>query len=403
MNQEEARELVLQQTMQLQGSNWLLELATGVGKSKLALEKIKYYHETIAGNPIDAKLLIVVPRNIHKENWQEEIKKWWATNNLKIEFTTYVSFPKYKGVWDYAIFDECHHLSERCREALCDFNIGHSVLLSATVKSSLKDCLTEVFEDFHCIKVDLRNAIDSNILPDPKVYLIPLELKDDFPTESIWKNPKAKGPLINSSWAERWKYIKQKAYPVRIFCTEKQYIQDLNNSIEWWKNRYMQTRNEGVKMKWLKLCNDRLKYLSEKKNPYIKKMLQHLRDKRTLTFCSSIEQTEALGEYCINSRNEESTINYVKFNKGMINHITACNMLNESMNLVNCQVGIYANLNSSDTIVQQRAGRLLRHKNPAIIIPYYKGTREEELIAKMLENYNPELVTTINSFNDIVI
>lgn len=401
MNQEEARELVLQQTMQLQGSNWLLELATGVGKSKLALDKIKDCQAAI-GNP-NAKLLIVVHRTMHKGNWEEEIQKWWSDIDLEITMTTYKSFPNHKGTWDYAIFDECHHLSERCREALCDFHIGHSVLLSATVKESLKGELIEVFDDLNCLKVGIRKAIDDNILPDPKVFLVPLTLKDDFPTESIWKNPKAKGQVINCSWKERWQFIKQKNYKVRIFCTEKQYLEDLNGSIEWWKKRYMQTRNKGVRAKWLRLCSDRLDYLASKKNPCIRKILKKLGNTRTLTFCSSIEQTEALGSHCINSKNKESVDNYNKFNEGIINHITACNMLNEGMNLVNCQVGIYANLNSSETIINQRAGRLLRHKNPCIIIPFYINTREHELVNKMLENYNPGLVTILNNINEIVI
>jgi superfamily II DNA or RNA helicase len=76
-------------------------------------------------------------------------------------------------------------------------------------------------------------------------------------------------------------------------------------------------------------------------------------------------------------------------------------MLNEGMNLVNCQIGIYTNLNSSETIVKQRMGRLLRHKNPILVIPYYVDTREEELIKVMLENYNPKLVHTINSIEEI--
>ena len=73
------------------------------------------------------------------------------------------------------------------------------------------------------------------------------------------------------------------------------------------------------------------------------------------------------------------------------------------MNLVNCQVGIYANLNSSETIVKQRMGRLLRHKNPVLIVPYFVGTRDEELVGKMLENYNPKLVTVINDYKEIKI
>lgn len=71
------------------------------------------------------------------------------------------------------------------------------------------------------------------------------------------------------------------------------------------------------------------------------------------------------------------------------------------MNLTNCQVGIYANLNSSKAIIKQRMGRLLRHPNPIIIVPYFKNTREEELVQTMLEDYNPDLVTTISRIEDI--
>lgn len=71
------------------------------------------------------------------------------------------------------------------------------------------------------------------------------------------------------------------------------------------------------------------------------------------------------------------------------------------MNLIDCQVGIYASLNSSDIMIKQKLGRLLRHPNPALIIPYYNNTREEEIIEKMLEDYNPELVTVVESLNQI--
>ena len=55
----------------------------------------------------------------------------------------------------------------------------------------------------------------------------------------------------------------------------------------------------------------------------------HLGEHRTLIFCNSIEQTEMLGEYCINSKNKKSVEYLEAFNKGKIDHITACNMLNE--------------------------------------------------------------------------
>lgn len=392
------RDNVLQEILNLGGVNTLLELPTGIGKSRMAIEKVKSLR-----NKKEQHLLIVVPRNVHKANWADEIKKWWPKCDLKISYTTYVSFPKYKGHWDFVIFDECHHLSERCREALCDFEIGHSILLSATVNKSLKDELKEVFDDLVSYKKDLRDVIEDEILPDPRVYLWPLDLRTDLPTESIWKNPKAKGRLIECSWTNRWNFIKQKACPVKIYCTERQYYSDLCGQIEYWKKRSYSTRSQIARNKWLRLCSERLKWLSDKKVKYLHQLLPSLIKHRTLTFCNSIEQTELLGEYCINSKNTESVQYLEDFNSGKIDHITACNMLNEGMNLFNCQIGIYANLNSSESIIKQRMGRLLRHTNPVIIVPYFKGTREEELVQTMLEDYNPKLVTTISNIKEIKI
>lgn len=39
--------------------------------------------------------------------------------------------------------------------------------------------------------------------------------------------------------------------------------------------------------------------------------------------------------------------------------------------------------------------RILRHNNPLIIIPFFTGTREEELVDKMLANYNPDLIVKL--------
>lgn len=50
------------------------------------------------------------------------------------------------------------------------------------------------------------------------------------------------------------------------------------------------------------------------------------------------------------------------------------------------------------TIVVKRS---LRHKSPVIILPFYKGTREEEIIEEMIEDFNPNAIKTINSIAEI--
>ena len=262
--------------------------------------------------------------------------------------------------------------------------------------------ITSFFSNIRIFSTTIKEAINQEVLPNPKVFLIPLYLNTNNNSEIIVKNPKKKKE-INCLYQNRWQYLKNKEYKINIYCTQEQYLLDLNNQIEYFKKQYMYNRNEILKNRWLYLSGERLKWLSNKKIPYIQTILKKVETERTLVFCNNIAQTEYLGKYCINSKNKQSSEYLNDFNNKKIHHITACNMLNEGMNLVDCRIGIYANLNNSDIIIKQRLGRILRHKNPIIIIPYYKNTREEELVNKMLEDYDEDLITIISDIKDLKI
>lgn len=369
----------------------LLELATGTGKSKLALNVMK------ERCTVNSRILIVVPRLLLIDNWKKEIAKWNLEEyNKAIEYVTYVSFPKAANEYDLIIFDEVHHLSERCRNSLNDFIIHNAVLLSATVSRDLKFNLKYYFNGIEIIKVKTREAIDANTLPDPKVYLIPLYLDNRNPKYSIIKNPTKGNPIV-IPFKDRWKH-REKNRRIIIKCTQKEYYQDISSAIDWYKKKVYMPAMKNI---WLHKCGDRLKWLSSQKTSFVSSLLDGLKKERTLTFCNSIEQTELLGKYYINSNNPKSSEYLDLFNNGKINHITACAMLDEGQNLSDCRIGVYANLSASDRLITQRQGRILRHKDPILIIPYYKGTRDEEIVMKMCEDYNPKLIKHINNINEI--
>lgn len=390
MTREEARDEILS----IKNPNILCELPTSFGKTKVALDLMKSRVKVKE----DIHILIVVPRVILKDNWKDEFIKWDMQEYLPfVEFVTYVSLPKKAGTWDMVIFDEVHHLSERCREAISSFNMKYATLLSATINREMRRELNYIFPSLYTYKVTTKQAIKEEILPDPKVYLIPLTLDNTRTDFEIIKNKTQKAEVV-IPYSQRFNYARVKNKKIIIKCTQRQYYDDMTSLIEWYKKKVF---NEACKNLFLRKSGERLKWLSDQKSDYIKTLLDKLYKQRTLTFCNGIPQTEELGKYCINSKNKASEENLQKFNKGIINHITACNMLDEGMNLTNCRVGVYAVLNSSERMIKQKLGRLLRHKDPIIIIPYFKGTREEELVAKMLEDYNPELVTKLTSLTEL--
>lgn len=389
-----SRDKVNEDILNMSNKHLLLELPTSFGKSRIAINIITHRNITP-----DKRILIVVPRLVLIDTWKDEFKKWGKEEYIDdLSFVTYVSFPKMAGHWDMVVFDECHHLSLRCQEALKSYNIENSVLLSATVKRDLKWTLNLLFPNLGKYIVKIKDATEEGILPDPKVYLIPLNLDNTKEEYSIIKNPsKYKSIIIN--YKERWKYKNVKDKKVIIKCTQRQYYNDLSSIIDWYKKR---TYNERFKNLFLHKSGERLKWLSNQKTGFVHSLLDLFSKERTLVFCNSIAQTEELGKYCINSKNKDSEEYLQSFNEGKVNHITACNMLDEGINLVNCRIGIYATLNSSERMIKQKLGRLLRHPEPIIIIPYFTHTRDEEIVNKMCEDYNKNLIYTINDINNLV-
>lgn len=395
MTREEARDEILQ----IDSPNILCELPTSFGKTRIALELLKSKIPEDKCNSTDTHILIVIPRLVLIDNWKDEFKKWGMESYLPyVEFVTYVSFPKKAGVWSMVIFDEVHHLSARCRDYLDDFIMGYCFMLSATVGRELKKELKVLFPNLYTYKVSTKQAIQEEILPDPRVYLIPMTLDNTRVRYQIVKNKSQKVELV-IPYYRRFDYAKVKNRRIVIECTQKQYYDDMSAMIAWYKNKMF---SEVFKNLFLRKSGDRLKWLSEQKSEFVKTILASLTDQRTLTFCNGIAQTEELGTCCVNSKNtKQSKENLEQFNDGFIDHITACNMLDEGVNLVNCRVGVYAVLNSSERMIKQKLGRLLRHPDPVIIIPYFKGTRDQELVEKMLEDYNPQLVTTITNLTEL--
>ena len=376
----------------------VLELSTGLGKSKLALEFINKHYSK---NAIFKNILIVVPRLVLINNWKDEIKKWGFEELLNyIVFTTYNSLHKYyDNSWDVICYDEAHHLSDRCKEIDSHLNSKYRLFLSATLKREMKSWIKFKYPKVEFITVSLKEAIENEVLPDPKILLIPLTLDNTNSTEVLVKKNKKSTLTIDCFYKDRWKYMK--LYNCNIKCTPQQYYNEISQEIEYWKKQSM--FKKSFEFKWLKCCNDRLKWLSNQKETIVITILKHLKDYRVLTFCNSIEQTKKLGKYCINSKNKDAMEHLTMFNERKIKHITACDMLNEGVTLTDCKVGLFAAINSSEILVKQKNGRVLRHKEPVIIIPYYKNTREEELVVKMIENYNKDLIQVIKSVNDIKI
>lgn len=364
------REEVLQKALDgAKHNNVLLELCTGFGKTKIALEIVKELHYN--------SILVVVPRLALIKSWEAEIKKWHYTGN--VIFKTYIGLnSNYRA--DCVIYDECHRMTDRAFSSAREIKATKVLLLSATVPLD-KLRLLKFFDPIH-ITVPLSEAIYENVVAKPEVVLIPLSFNNDLQYKYIWSNKP--NPFV-CKYKDKWKYFPVASKTKRgliIECNQSEYASLLEDQISLYKKYYINLHSSQLKNKYLRLCKDRLEWLSSLKKEAVKEYLDEIEDKRAIIFCSTIEQSE---DICTNSITSKSGIENLKlFNEGKINHISSVNMLNEGINLSECEYGIFISLSSSCITQVQKIGRLLRHKYPKIVIFYFKG-REEEIKDSMLD------------------
>lgn len=396
MTREELRDAVVK-ALKEGNNNIAIQAATGVGKSKIAIDLC---YEVATRTFESLKVLLVVAERAHINNWNAEFIKWNQPFG-EVTIICYASLKNYRYTnWDVIIFDEAHHLNSELRLDTFDtLGATYRVFLSATLKDSLLSRLEMSCGHITNIKMGLQDAFSANVLPEPKIKLISLTLDNTTPSETIieeWGR-KDKRLTAECKFAERWKYLRDKKRvpngKLIIHCTQKQKYDYISEQFEYYKKRYMFSRNEILKNKWFQCGSKRKQYLGLLKTPIAKSLLDKVKDKRFICFCTNIEQSEALGgKNAIHSKKKNPLEIIEKFNNKETNSLFAVGMLQEGVNLNDIQVGIIIQLDGEERAFIQKFGRTLRAESPVQYIIYYKGTRDEEYLQKALENIDKNYI-----------
>lgn len=364
-----------------------LQWATGVGKGYTAVRAIQQLKPK--------KTLIVVAETAHKKNWADEINKAGGLDEFDMDVTMecYASLKNYKDTsWDLIIFDEAHHLGSDLRlDIISTIKSNMVLLLSATMDYELQKCLDFTFGKFSVMTITIQDAIESGMLPTPRIVLIPLTLDyqiKDQTIEESWGRA-AKRKTIKCTMKESWKYKKNKAqYPdmhLIIECSAYEKYNHLSDMLDFWMKRYSVTRNEVFKQKALSFGSQRKVFMGELKTNYVKKLLKELDGKRYICFCTNIKQAEELGgTNAIHSKKADNQTIINSFNNKEINSLFAVGMAQEGMNLNDIQAGIIVQLDGKERPFIQKFGRTMRADSPVQYIFYFRFTQDEKWLEKVI-------------------
>ena len=387
MNREKMRNALAKLLMVDKAKHILLNLPTGFGKSALAIEVIN--------SITDIKSVLLLVNEVgHGKNWEVEFEKFLRKEGVECETYCYHSMHKLAGKkYDLIIADEAHHLvTDKRKEAFIDIESTYTVFLSATLKKDEVAFLKQARPELQILKVTLRNAVKSGVLPKPEIWVMHSKLDNKVTNQVIKVVRDPNKPFtVKAGYDKRFFWISKKHNPsanALISCTEREYYDYIESRVAWAKDNYEKQSTEYNKQVYLNACIERKRILGEIKTSRIKSITDRIRakGKRFVCFVSSIEQANAMSyENAIHSKKNNNQATLDNFNDGKISEIFAVGMLQEGYNLFDCEVGIISQLDAGERGVIQKVGRVLRHDKPLVVILCIDNTRDEEFLKSALE------------------
>ena len=390
----------------------ILKWATGCGKSKMVIDLINYAADSFKDKPV--KVLFLVAERAHIKNWEEEFDKWQLWRDvISTDVACYASLKKYYlyDIYDIIVLDEAHHIfTDKRLDMLKEMENPMRTpanqrvyLLSATLSGSKIETAEEIFGKFAVSTVTLKDAIRQDILPDPRVYVVGMDLDNTRRHQEIKIGNDPNAPVIK--WEDRAKYI-YKNTPCIIQCTEFQKNLYLTTTMEYWKQRYERSHSEFMHSKWVNLGSQRKRFLGELKTGAVRQLIGILKRRRYVCFCASVAQAESLSKTNTISSKRPQKLNQMiidAFNKKQLSNIFAVGMITEGMNLTDIQIGIITQLDGKERLFIQKFGRSLRAEDPVTFIFYYKSTQDENYLKGALENIDAKYIKyiSIDQLNNI--
>ena len=384
---EESRQLIKSKCEEL-FDNYkaiLLIFATGVGKSFNAIN----LQQRVSAK----KTFICVAEIAHIKNWQDEYVKHGFEELLKsTEIFCYASLKKYRNKsCDILILDEAHHLTSDRIDIIKTIPRKATIGLSATMSDENQYDFALASGGYKSYIITMEEAIEMELLPKPKVYLIPLQLDNSIKSETIEFKRGRNINIIHCDYLQRNTYIYAKnKYPTLnliIHCTQ----QEKYNYIDAEYNRAAMYKRTG----WLRYGGVRKRYLSDCKTNKIKELCKTLQDdgKRFICFCGSIEQAEEVNSInCIHSKKESTKI-ITAFNSKQIDSIYAVKKLVEGMNLTDIEAAIIGQLDGTERPFIQMTGRSLRAEFPEVYVLYFQGTKDMDYLENVTNNISQDYIS----------
>lgn len=350
--------------------NWLW-----LGKTRTAVTAIM---KVLKIKP-DARVLIVVPTEVLQKQWMNDyIIKYNLIQNCEVKIINSVI----KTSWDVDLLvcDECHMF---CSETFQEiFNcVSYEMVLCLTATLERLDGKETIIKYFApvCDIVTVEDSQQNGWLSPYKEYVVLLDV--NLSEYNQWNQEfigffSQLGFDFSRAMTLVTNIIERRKYAKKMGLDQKQF--------------------DTICYGWMDRLRKRKKFVQSHPHKFevARKILDARKDKKCITFCSTIKDAEQLsvkGEYVLHSKqskksNEETLSKFNQVSSGVLHSSKA---VNQGVDIKGLSVEIIMNTDSSKITKTQKLGRALRveaGKQAEIFTLIIKGTVEEKWLANSMSS-----------------
>lgn len=372
MTRTERQELAIQRWKEA-GAKGTFNFCTGFGKTNTALMIVQ---KTLAKNH-KTVVKIIVPTKVLKDQWEENIEKRKIVGNIEVLIIN--TAIKAQRVCDLLILDESHKMNSATFQEI--FNVcSYKWVLGLTATYERLDGLEKEVMDNYCPICDMvtvEEALENGWLAPYKEYKVLLDV-------DLTAYKKANTEFMQHFAFFGFDFNLAMSVATNLFAQQKM-AKAMNCPLKEVK---------AHAYSWMRALQFRKKFVADhpKKIEIAKKIIEARKDKKIITFNTSIAQCKKYGMgVIVNSDNTKKTNQKIleAFAKETTGVVHSSKMLIEGLDCPGLSVAIVVGFNSSKCAHQQSCGRVLRAepgKQAEIFSLVIRGTVEENWYKKATED-----------------
>lgn len=351
---------------------------TGFGKTRVALNLI----DAFTTKNLNAQTLVVVPTQVLKDQWIEQIDERGLGLNARVEVIN--SVIKQNWACDLLIIDEVHRCGAQQFIQVFD-KVEYKFILCLTGTLERLDMRHLLIEKYApvCDRITLEEAEQNGWVALHKEYVVMLNVDLSEYNEA------------NARFNKAFSFFDFDFGIAMSAATDFK----IRNRIA--KEKHVETKVvTAMAMEFVRNLKKRKEFIANhpKKLEITRKIIEARKDKKILTFSSTIKQSESIGPgYVLHSKKskKQNQETIEKFNRDKCGVMHTSKSADEGVDIAGINTEIILNTDSSKIRRGQRVGRAIRAeegKVAEIFTLIIAGTQE----VKWFSNSKTSKVITIN-------